>query len=164
MAILRLCICSRYINDTLYNAETYLVKEVSIIRDVVAFETRIDQVVLGWFHRNSYRRPVLMNYRRYNAIICLHIIIIYHILRYWWLRLLSRYLIRHAPSSKEGKYILSRPGIVGKRSWTGKKYNANTICFNCRRKGHAVADCPKAKSVDGDTKSIGGNMLQVQLY
>jgi|EP00979_Chaetoceros_neogracilis_P012882 zinc finger CCHC domain-containing protein 9 len=41
---------------------------------------------------------------------------------------------------------------------TGKKYNANTICFNCRRKGHAVADCPKAKSIDGETKSIGGNI------
>ena len=41
---------------------------------------------------------------------------------------------------------------------TGKKYNANTICFNCRRKGHAVADCPKAKLTEADTQSSGGNI------
>lgn len=29
---------------------------------------------------------------------------------------------------------------------TRKSYNTNTICFNCRRRGHAVSDCPNAIS------------------
>jgi hypothetical protein len=37
-----------------------------------------------------------------------------------------------------------------------KKYNQHTICFNCRRKGHAVADCPNAASGTDGTK--GGNI------
>jgi len=39
-----------------------------------------------------------------------------------------------------------------------KKFNSSKICFNCRKKGHAVHDCPNAKAADGEATTGGGNI------
>mmetsp|Transcript_9366 Transcript_9366/g.17625 ORF Transcript_9366/g.17625 Transcript_9366/m.17625 type:complete len:205 (+) Transcript_9366:347-961(+) len=36
---------------------------------------------------------------------------------------------------------------------TNRKHNASKICFNCRQKGHTVADCPQSK-IDGEKKNL----------
>ena len=43
---------------------------------------------------------------------------------------------------------------------TNKKYNANKICFNCRRKGHTVAECPNVLSY----QSNGNNQQGFKKY
>ena len=53
---------------------------------------------------------------------------------------------------KNVKRMYNKIKFNNRRCWQGKE-EENIICFNCRKSGHIVADCPETKSKSSTSKT-----------